>query len=107
MFKTLPKTTNCANFLEEKPDGILYELQDKVIVEMQPIGEHEEINDFLSGEVSCCASNLTVNFSTIIVGRASCVEGAGESVYALNLDAPQLTRSQALPGNAYPEALPP
>ena len=22
--------------------------------------------------VSCCASNLTVNFSTIIVGRASC-----------------------------------
>jgi hypothetical protein len=35
--------------------------------------------------LSCCASNLTVNFSTIIVGRA------GEPVSVFNLDAPQLT----------------
>ena len=34
--------------------------------------------------ISCCASNLTVNFSTILVGRA------GEPVSAFNLDAPQL-----------------
>ena len=26
----------------------------------------------LESELSCCASNLTVNFSTILVGRASC-----------------------------------
>jgi hypothetical protein len=32
-------------------------------------------------EVSCCASNLTVNFSTILVGRA------GEPVSVFNLDA--------------------
>jgi hypothetical protein len=36
--------------------------------------------------VSCCASNLTVNFSTIIVGQA------GEPVSVLNLDAPQLSK---------------
>jgi len=34
--------------------------------------------------ISCCASNLTVNFYTIIVGRA------GEAVSVFNLDAPQL-----------------
>ena len=34
--------------------------------------------------VSRCASNLTVNFSTILVGRA------GEPVSVFNLDAPQL-----------------
>ena len=37
--------------------------------------------------VSWCASNLTVNFSTILVGGASCVERAGEPVSLLNLDA--------------------
>ena len=46
MFQTLPKTTTFAAFLEGKPNGILYELHDQVIVEMQPIGEHEEINGF-------------------------------------------------------------
>jgi hypothetical protein len=40
MFETLPKTTIFADFLEGKPHGILYEIQDEVIVEMQPIGEH-------------------------------------------------------------------
>jgi Uma2 family endonuclease len=38
--------------MEEKPDRILYELNDGVIVEMPPIGEHEEINGFLGGEVT-------------------------------------------------------
>jgi len=38
--------------LEWKPHGILYELNYRVIVEMQPIGEHEEINGFLGGEVT-------------------------------------------------------
>jgi len=52
MFETLPKTTIFADFLEGKPDGILYELHDGVIVERQPIGEHEEINSFLGGEVT-------------------------------------------------------
>jgi hypothetical protein len=34
-----------------------------------------------SGYISCCASNLTVNFYTILVGRA------GEPVSVFNLDA--------------------
>jgi len=51
-FETLPKTTTFEDFLEWKPHGLLYELHDGVIVEMQPIGEHEEINSFLRGEVT-------------------------------------------------------
>jgi Uma2 family endonuclease len=50
MLQTLPKTTTFAAFLEGKPNGILYELQDGIIVEMQPLGEDEEINGFLGGE---------------------------------------------------------
>jgi hypothetical protein len=45
MFQALPKTT-FADFLEGKPDGILYELHDGVIVERQPIGGHEEMISF-------------------------------------------------------------
>lgn len=52
MFQTLPKTTTFEYFLEWKPDGILYELHDGVIVERQPIGEHQEMNGFLGGEVT-------------------------------------------------------
>jgi len=52
MFQTLPKTTTFAAFLEGKPNGILYELHARVIVERQPLGEHEEINSFLGGEVN-------------------------------------------------------
>jgi len=33
MFQTLPKTTTFEDFLEWKPYGILYELDDGVIVE--------------------------------------------------------------------------
>ena len=47
----------------------------------------ELLPDYYTPEtISCCASNLTVNFSTIIVGRAA------EPVSLFNLDAPQLTR---------------
>jgi len=52
MFQTLPKTITFEDFLEWKPDGGCYELHDGVIVEMQPIGEHEEINGFLGGEIT-------------------------------------------------------
>ena len=48
----LPKTTTFAAFLEGKPNGLLYEQQNRVIVERQPIGEHEEIKGFLGGEVT-------------------------------------------------------
>ncbi|GAB4303694.1 MAG: hypothetical protein Fur0025_45060 [Oscillatoriaceae cyanobacterium] len=51
MFQPLPKITSFADFLEWKPDGTLYELHNGVIVEMQPIGKHEEINGFLGGEI--------------------------------------------------------
>ena len=51
-FQAFPKTTTFAAFLEGKPNGILYELNDGVIVERQPIGEDEEINSFLGAEVT-------------------------------------------------------
>ncbi len=52
MFQALPKTVTFAEFLNWKPDGGCYELHDGVIVEMQPVGDHEEINGFLAGEVT-------------------------------------------------------
>ncbi|BAY37676.1 hypothetical protein NIES2111_20150 [Nostoc sp. NIES-2111] len=52
MFQALPKTVNFAEFLNWKPDGGFYELHDGVIVEMQPAGDHEEINGFLAGEIT-------------------------------------------------------
>lgn len=52
MFDTIPKTTTFEEFLDWKPDGGRYELHDGVIVEMQPVGEHEEINGFLAGEIT-------------------------------------------------------
>jgi Uma2 family endonuclease len=58
----LPKKTTFAAFLECKPNGILYELQDRVIVERQPIGEHEEINGFLCAEVTVEFKRLNVPY---------------------------------------------
>lgn len=52
MFQALPKTIAFEEFLNWKPDGGSYELHDGVIVEMQPVGDHEEINGFLAGEVT-------------------------------------------------------
>ncbi|MDZ8083073.1 MAG: Uma2 family endonuclease [Nostoc sp. DcaGUA01] len=52
MFQVLPKTVTFEEFLNWKPDGGCYELHDGVIVEMQPVGDHEEINGFLAGEVT-------------------------------------------------------
>ena len=48
--------------MEWKPHGILYELQDGVIVEMQPIREQEEINGFLGGEVTVEFKRLNLPF---------------------------------------------
>ncbi|WP_445175589.1 hypothetical protein [Microcoleus sp.] len=62
MFQTLPKTTTFAAFLEGKPNGILYELQNGVIVEMQPIGEPEGINSFLGGEVTLEFKRLNLHY---------------------------------------------
>ncbi len=49
-----------------------YQLVYQVI--SQPVNSDSEESCFWVGnaELSCCASNLTVNFSTILVGRASC-----------------------------------
>ncbi|MCC5617035.1 Uma2 family endonuclease [Nostoc sp. CHAB 5836] len=52
MFQALPKTIAFEEFLNWKPDGDRYELHDGVIVEMQPVGDHEEINGFLAGEIT-------------------------------------------------------
>lgn len=52
MFQALPKTITFEEFLNWKPDGGCYELHDGVIVEMQPVGDREEINGFLAGEVT-------------------------------------------------------
>ena len=62
MFETLPKTTTFADFREGKPDGILYELHDGVIVEIQPMGEHKEINSFLRGEVTLELKRLNLPY---------------------------------------------
>ncbi|MEH2070946.1 MAG: Uma2 family endonuclease [Nostoc sp.] len=52
MFQALPKTITFEEFLNWKPDGGCYELHNGVIVEMQPVGDHEEINGFLAGEIT-------------------------------------------------------
>jgi Uma2 family endonuclease len=52
MFQALPKAIAFEEFLNWKPDGDRYELHDGVIVEMQPVGDHEEINGFLAGEIT-------------------------------------------------------
>jgi Uma2 family endonuclease len=62
MFKTLPKTTTFEYFLERKPDGIISELHDRVIVERQPIGEHEEMKGFLGGEVTVELKRLNLPY---------------------------------------------
>ncbi|MCL1465916.1 Uma2 family endonuclease [Argonema galeatum] len=62
MFQTLPKTTSFEDFLEWKPDGGFYELHDGVIVEMQPIGEHEEINGFSSKKLNVQFDRLNLPY---------------------------------------------
>ncbi len=61
-FQTLPKTTNFEYFLEGKPDGIPYKQHDRVIVERQPIGEHEEMKGFLGGEVTVELKRLNLPY---------------------------------------------
>jgi hypothetical protein len=62
MFQTLPKTTTFEYFLEWKPDGILYEQHDRVIVERQPIGEHEEINAFIPKRINLQSDRLNLPY---------------------------------------------
>lgn len=47
MTQALPKPITFEDFLEWKPETGRYELHDRVIIEMQPLGEHEEITGFL------------------------------------------------------------
>ena len=58
MTQALPKPITFEDFLEWKPDCGRYELHDGIIIEMQPVGEHEEIKGFL-------ASELTVEFKRL------------------------------------------
>ncbi|WP_016949130.1 Uma2 family endonuclease [Anabaena sp. PCC 7108] len=54
MLQALPetKTITFDEFLEWKPEVGNYELHEGVIVEMQPLGDHEEINGFAAGEIT-------------------------------------------------------
>lgn len=58
MTQTLPKTITFEDFLAWKPETGRYELHDGVIIEMQPLGEHEEIKGFL-------ARKMTVEFDRL------------------------------------------
>lgn len=62
MFETLPKTTTFDEFLEWKPDGGFYELHNGVIIEMQPIGDHEEINGFLAKKLNVQFDRLNLPY---------------------------------------------
>ena len=59
--------------IQEEPVQLLSPLLIHLIT-LDCIGAHlAQITPLVSSTViSCCASNLTVNFSTILVGRASC-----------------------------------
>lgn len=58
MTQALPKPITFEDFLEWKPETGRFELHGGVIIEMQPVGEHEEIAGFL-------ASELTVEFKRL------------------------------------------
>ncbi|MFN6527788.1 Uma2 family endonuclease [Nostoc sp. ChiSLP03a] len=62
MFQALPKTIAFEEFLNWKPDGGYYELHDGAIVEMQPVGDHEEINGFLAGEITVEFKRLKLSY---------------------------------------------
>ncbi|NDJ22448.1 Uma2 family endonuclease [Nostoc sp. B(2019)] len=62
MFQALPKTITFEEFLNWKPDGGCYELHDGVIVEMQPVGDHEEINGFLAKKLNVEFERLSLPY---------------------------------------------
>ncbi|AFY34987.1 Uma2 family endonuclease [Calothrix sp. PCC 7507] len=62
MFQALPKTITFEEFLNWKPDGGCYELHDRVIVEMQPVGDHEETNGFLSKKLNVEFERLSLPY---------------------------------------------
>lgn len=80
MFDTLPKTTTFEEFLDWKPDGGRYELHDGVIVEMQPVGDHEEINGFLSKKLNVQFDRL--NLAYVIPKQALIKAPERESAYS-------------------------
>ena len=80
MFETFPKTTTFADILEGKPDRILYKLHDRVIVERQPIGNHEEINGFLGSEVTVELKRLNLPY---FISKQALIKVPGrESAYS-------------------------
>ncbi|MCC5620223.1 Uma2 family endonuclease [Nostoc sp. CHAB 5715] len=62
MFQALPKTIAFEEFLNWKPDGGCYELHDGAIVEMQPVGDHEEINGFLAKKLNVEFERLSLPY---------------------------------------------
>jgi Uma2 family endonuclease len=80
MFQALLKTITFEDFLEWKPDGGCYELHDGVIVEMQPQGDHEEINGFLAKKLNVQFDRL--NLPYIIPKQALVKAPDRESAYS-------------------------
>ena len=80
MFQALPKTITFEDFLEWKPDAGCYELHDGVIVEMQPQGDHEEINGFLVKKLNVQFDRL--NLPYIIPKQALVKAPDRESAYS-------------------------
>ena len=50
--QTIPQPITYSEFLDWKPENRRYELHKGVIIEMQPLGKHEEISGFLTGELA-------------------------------------------------------
>jgi Uma2 family endonuclease len=80
MFQALPRTITFEDFLEWKPDGGCYELHNGVIVEMQPQGDHEEINAFLAKKLNVQFDQL--NLPYIIPKQALVKAPDRESAYS-------------------------
>ncbi len=80
MFQALPRTITFEDFLEWKPDGGCYELHNGVIVEMQPQGDHEEINGFLAKKLNVQFDQL--NLPYIIPKQALVKAPDRESAYS-------------------------
>jgi Uma2 family endonuclease len=80
MFQALPKTISFEDFLKWKPDGGGYELHEGVIVEMQPQGDHEEINGFLAKKLNVQFDRL--NLPYIIPKQALVKAPDRESAYS-------------------------
>ncbi|MCC5642509.1 Uma2 family endonuclease [Nostoc sp. CHAB 5824] len=83
MFQALPKTITFEEFLNWKPDGGCYELHDRAIVEMQPVGDHEEINGFLAKKLNVEFERLSLPY--LIPKQALVKVPDKESGYSLDV----------------------